>query len=91
METLLLSATKVCYHLDITARTLDLWYKWYELAKDKPKDTPILPPYVQKNKRGKRLWKSEDIKLLKEFKKWIPKGRGGIMGEFSQKYYHSKN
>ena len=83
-----LTATKVAQALDISVPTLNNWYRWY-LDKDieKPKNTPILPMYTQTSLRGVRYWDSEDLPALKKFKKWIPRGRAGVMGEYTARFW----
>jgi hypothetical protein len=84
----MLNATNVSAILDISVVTLNNWYKWYnDTSIEKPINTPPLPMYLQETPRGKRLWNMVDIKLIKKFKDWIPKGRGGVMGEVSSKYW----
>lgn len=86
-----LSATKVSQKLGVSTTMLNLWYYWYNHPDfTKPQDTPPLPPYEQANPRGIRYWNPEDIKALKRFQKWIPKGRGGVMGEATRRYRGQK-
>lgn len=81
-----LSANKVCQLLDISAMTLRNWYGWYnDPSIQKPEDTPELPQFKREGVGGKRIWQSEDIPKLKEFQKWIPRGRGGVMGAYNSK------
>lgn len=82
-----ISSMGVCKELNISYRTLERWYKWYNSLSDVPKDVPKLPMYEQAKPRGAKFWTSEDVEQLKEFKKWIPKGRNGIMGRVSQRYW----
>ena len=84
----LLTASKVCNQLDISNRTLDNWYRFYNNSDiKKPSKMPVLPQYIQKSVRGPRYWKPEDIPQLKKFKKWVPKGRYGVMGAVNEKYW----
>lgn len=83
-----LTATKVAQHLDISVPTLTNWYKWYNNPEyDKPENTPELPSYTQLGKRGTRYWDKKDLPKLVQFKKWIPKGRAGIMGEHNAQFW----
>lgn len=84
MNEVLLSATKVIQQLDISARTLDSWYKFYNGPYEKPEGMPELPEYTQTRPRGPRFWKQSDMPALKAFKEWIPKGRGGVMGRVNE-------
>lgn len=87
MNEILLTATKVIQQLDISARTLDSWYKFYNGSYEKPEGMPKLPPYIQERPRGPRFWKQSDMTALKEFKEWVPKGRGGVMGRVNEQYW----
>ena len=84
----LLTANKVAQQLDISVTTLGNWYKWYKNPNyKKPETTPTLPDYIQSGKQNKRFWKPEDMSMLQEFKEWIPKGRGGVMGDQNASYW----
>lgn len=78
------NANKIAQFLDISVGTLNVWYKWYEDERfEKPEGVPPLPLYEQAGPRRPRYW-SEDVLLdLKRFKDWLPKGRGGIMGDLN--------
>lgn len=83
-----LTATKVTQHLDISVATLNNWYKWYNNQDYiKPKDTPELPMFEQNGKRAIRYWKEEDLPKLIKFRDWLPKGRGGVMGDYSARFW----
>ena len=83
-----LTATQVCYHLNISVITLNNWYGWYFSTDiEKPEDTPELPLYEQSGPRAPRYWRESDIPKLKAFQNWIPRGRGGVMGEYNSKYW----
>lgn len=69
----------------IHPNTINTWYRWYDNDSiEKPSCVPHLPVYQQFEKRGKRFWREDDIKFILEFKKWVPKGRAGLMGNVSQ-------
>ena len=83
-----LTATKVTQYLDISVATLNNWYGWYNNPEYiKPKDTPELPAYTQQGKRGTRYWDKADLPKLMKFKKWIPRGRAGIMGDYNARFW----
>ena len=86
----MLSATKVTQKLNISARTLDSWYKFYQSNLDKPNGMPKLPDYVQTRPRGPRYWNPSDIKQLKKFQEWIPRGRNGVMGRINERNWAHK-
>lgn len=82
------TTTKVAQHLDITVVTLTNWYKWYNDPEQfKPKGMPQLPEYIQEKSRGPKYWKKSDLPKLQKFKEWIPKGRNGLMGSVSSRYW----
>ena len=86
-----ITATKISQYLNISVVTLNYWYKWYNDSKSvKPKDTPYLPPYEQANPRAPRYWTEDDLYDLKKFKEWIPKGRGGVMGDCTARYWGAR-
>lgn len=83
-----LTATKVAQELDVSVPTLNNWYKWYMNDDyDKPDDTPELPEYEQAGKGTPRYWTEKDIKKLKIFQAWLPKGRGGVMGDYNARHW----
>lgn len=86
-----LTATQVCYKLNLSVAMLNIWYYWYfndEFVK--PADTPPLPRFTQATPRGTRYWEAEDVRALKRFKSWLPRGRGGVMGAATAKYRAAK-
>jgi hypothetical protein len=87
----LITASKVANALDISVKTLTTWYKWYNDPDEvKPDNMPILPDYKQKNPQAPRYWKKSDIKKIKEFKMWLPRGRNGVMGNLTNQYSKKK-
>ena len=84
---MLLGATKVAARLDISVASLNNWYRWYFSDCEKPENMPELPKYIQHHARGARKWKEEDIEKLQKFKDWIPKGRGGVMGDWNAQFW----
>lgn len=96
MEQKLLRVSQVARALEISNATLNNWYEWYQDESfQKPEDMPPLPePIVfthgkdgEPLKVFRRAWKEEDIPVLETFKKWLPRGRVGVMGEFSSRYW----
>lgn len=79
-----ISANYICYKLDISLNTLNTWYKWQKL--EGSPNAPRLPKYYQKNAKSKRYWEKDSLVRLEQFKNWVPKGRAGVMGNFTQKY-----
>ena len=86
-----LTAMKVCQQLDIAPQTLNNWYKWYSSSEfKKPEGMPELPPYEQAGPRAPRFWSEEAVEQLRVFKEWIPKGRGGVMGSYTARFWGSR-
>jgi hypothetical protein len=83
-----LTARQVANELDISIPTLLRWYAWYYGSKvsDIPSDCPVLPIIEREGtgRNAKRVWKKSDIPTLKVFKSWVPRGRGGVMGELDR-------
>ncbi len=83
-----ITVNKVALHLDVAVTTLNNWYKWYQDPQfEKPEDMPELPKYEQAYERAPRYWNKEDLPKLEKFQKWLPKGRNGIMGDYSIRYW----
>jgi len=83
----LLSASEVSGILNVSTKTLTMWYKWQEDPNySKPKDMPKLPDYVRIHSRGPRYWYRSSIPEIMKFQDYLPRGRAGIMAEFNQKY-----
>ena len=86
-----ITATQVCAKLNVSTVTLTNWYRYYNDPKiDKPKDMPPLPQYEQSGPRATRYWDKDDIRQIRKFQKWIPKGRGGVMGEVSKSFWGAR-
>lgn len=85
----LLTITELAVATGISVQTINLWYAW-KRQNEEHEYAKILPDYVQSGSRQTRYWKRSDIWRLYEFKKKIPKGRGGILGDVTQKYVRKK-
>lgn len=86
-----MTSSRVAQHLDISVATLNNWYKWYNNPEfKKPDNTPKLPEYIQATPRSPKYWDSDDLEVLAAFKNWLPKGRGGVMGELSARYWGNR-
>lgn len=84
----MLKATAVAQRLGISNKTLLNWYAWYlDPNMKKPENVPALPKYEILDSQGTRGWREEDIPQLLKFKEWVPKGRGGMMGQYNAKYW----
>lgn len=83
-----LTASEISYLIGVSIYTLNNWYRWAgDAAFSKPPDAPKLPRYWQGRPRGPRLWKEGDLPLLRLFKEWVPKGRGGVMGQSNSRLW----
>ena len=85
-EDRMIKAQELSMLIDTSVQTITVWYKWkethpeHELAK-------LLPDYTRiKGGRKTRYWKYSDVAKILEFKKSLPQGRGGIMGDVTQMY-----
>ena len=86
-----LSSNKVAQHLDISVTTLNNWYHWYENKQfEKPADMPELPAFSRAGARGPRYWNSADLPKLEAFRDWLPKGRGGVMGDWNARFWGAR-
>lgn len=65
---------------------------WYIFKRENPDNefAQMLPNYEQMGTKGTRYWHKSDLWKLIQFKNSIPKGRGGVMGNVTQKYYRKK-
>lgn len=88
-NTKLLNVTEVALIIGSSTQTISSWYRWKELNPDHEL-AKLIPAYTRQGKRRTRLWTQADVWKLLEFKKSIPQGRNGIMGEITQKYVKKK-
>lgn len=81
-----LKIEEVAAIIGVSTKTINFWYAWkrkhyrHPLAK-------LLPNYKQNGSRQTRYWNPEDVYKLAEFQANLPKGRNGILGDVTQKYY----
>lgn len=77
--------------LKVSPSTIDNWYNWYNNPDyPKPAQTPPLPVYEVVDGRGTRMWSDADIKMLRTFMAWRPKGRYGVMGDANARYWGTR-
>ena len=81
-----LTAQQIVVILGISENTLNFWYRFRRNNPDN-EYAKLLPDYIKESEKSKRLWKRDDLWKFAEFQKSIPKGRNGIMGNVTQKYY----
>lgn len=81
-----LKIEEVAMRIGVSSQTLNRWYKF---KRENPKDevSKRLPAYkLVTNKSGKvRLWQTEDLQKLMEFKAQMVSGRDGKMGKYKGK------
>jgi len=80
----LIRIEEVALLVDSSTQTINNWYRWKALHPEHPL-AKKLPDYVQSGPRQRRSWKKSDIWSIIEFKNTIPHGRGGILGEVTQR------
>ena len=85
----LLKIEEVAVLVGVSVQTVNNWYLFKrnepnsELAK-------MLPDYEQGGVRKVRLWDKSDIQKLIEFKRLIPRGCKGAMGNTTQRYVRGR-
>ena len=88
----LLTASEVANKLNVSVKTLTNWYIWQnDSSIEKPEEYPHLPMYTQKRKNGPRFWTNDDVERLVEFRDWLPRGRNGVMGKVSNRYWGNRS
>lgn len=86
MNNNLLKIEEVAVVLGVSVKTLNNWYAYKKQCPEE-KLSKILPDFIQCGVRQTRFWKKEDLWKIIEFQKRIPKGRNGVLGCVTQKYY----
>lgn len=79
-------ADEICKELNISNWTLMNWYRWEKkLLNSGEVEVPYLPvpERVTCEKGQPRIWTSEQLEQLKDFKKHIIVGRNGSFGKYS--------
>ncbi len=86
-----LNSTQVSGILNVGVQMINNWYKWYNDDEfEKPKGLPELPMYSQDKPHTRRYWNEEDIIKLIEFKKYLPRGRAGVMGDYNARNWQDR-
>lgn len=83
-------ADEVAVMVGISSMTLKNWYRFKRLCPES-EWAKKLPQPVQEHTRGTNYWKPEDIPILIEFKKSVPRGRKGVMGDATQMYIRKRD
>lgn len=86
----LLKVEEVAVLIGVSVKTINNWYA-FKNAYPSNDFSKKLPKPIQSGLRQTRYWKESDIWKLIDFKDNIPKGRNGIMGAITQKYYKKGN
>ena len=89
MSDRLLKLEEVAVLIGSSGKSINNWY-WFKRENPENEYAKMLPEYTQEGGRQTRYWKESDIWKLIEFKQAIPKGRGGVMGDITQKYYRKE-
>lgn len=89
-EETMLRIESVAAQLDVNYNTINRWY-WFKEMHPENEYAKMLPNYVwqRNNRRMTRFWKQSDIEKLRKFKEALPKGKHGILGDVTQKYYRN--
>lgn len=83
-DEMLVTAEEIAYHIGVSVRTIDLWYKWKRRNPNHPLAKLLHDP-TRINKR--RYWKAKDVTDIEVFQNSIPRGPGGLFAEIT---YHKK-
>lgn len=84
-----LKIEEVALTIGSSVQTVNNWYRWKKLHPEH-EFASLLPDYFQSGTRKTRYWNAEDVWKLIEFKKTIPQGRHGILGDVTQKGVRKK-
>ena len=82
----LLKVEEVAVLVGVSVKTINNWYSFKKLEPENEYSL-MLPDVIQSGERQTRFWQESDIWKILEFKAKIPKGRNGILGKVTQKYY----
>lgn len=82
----LLKAEEVAFLVGCSIHTLNLWYRFKKNNPDS-EYAKMLPEFIQSAPLQKRYWTQESVDDLIAFQTKLPKGRNGVMGNTSRKYY----
>ena len=77
----------VANELNCSVQTIRYWYRWKKLCPEHELAKLLPTPFSS----GRQLlWSEEDVQLLWQFKKQLPHGKKGVLGDETQKYYRRK-
>lgn len=89
MKEQLLRVEEVAILIGSSVKTINNWYA-FKKAQPESDFAKMLPDFQQEGTRQTRYWKQEDVWKLLEFKQVLPKGRAGVLGQVTQKYYKKR-
>lgn len=69
-----------------SVKTVNNWY-WFKSMHPENEYAKMLPEFIRIGNRGTRYWNKDDVWKIIEFRQNIPKGRNGVLGDVTQKYY----
>lgn len=78
-------ANEVCLLLNISIKTLDMWYLFKRENPDN-EYAKLLPNPTQSGPHRTRYWEEKDIPELIKFQATIKQGRNGFMGAVTQRF-----
>lgn len=90
MEKNYVSIQELSLIIGVSTQSINGWYRWkrlhpeHELAQK-------LPDFTRIGVHRTRYWDVDIIPKIVEFRESIPQGRGGVMGEVTQKYVKKVN
>jgi hypothetical protein len=85
-----LKIDKLAMLVGVSTRTINNWY-WFKSANPNNEYAKMLPDYrIDKKSHGSRVWDSNDVDKLIDFKSKIPHGRNGVLGDITQRYERKK-
>lgn len=85
----LLKIEEVAVLVGVSVQTINNWYVFKRNDPDN-EYAKMLPDYEQAGVRKLRLWDKSDIQKFIEFKKAIPRGCKGAMGDTTQRYVRGR-
>ena len=85
----LLRLEEVAILVGVSFKTINSWYAFKRMHPDN-EYAKMLPDYIQAGPRQTRYWKRDDVWKLIEFKNSVVRGRGGNMGDITQRRIKSR-
>ena len=85
----LLRIEEVAVLVGVSIQTINNWYRFKKLNPD-DEFAKLLPDYERLGSSRQRFWDKADVNQLIAFKRTVPRGCKGIMGEVTQKYVKAK-